>query len=102
METLRHFEYGNLAREVLPYHVHRILHHPWFYARHHKLHHSFVAPVAFTGLYTMPVEHFFADINTHCASACPYRPLIQVGAYSIVQCLSHKCASRGYGGTQWV
>lgn len=61
-ETIRHFIYGNLAREVLAYYVHRLLHHPLLYARHHKLHHSFTAPIAFTGLYTTPVEHFFADI----------------------------------------
>lgn len=61
-EMVRHFIYGNLARETLAYYVHRILHHPRFYARYHKLHHSFTAPVAFTGLYTTPVEHFFADI----------------------------------------
>ncbi len=61
-ETVRHFIYGNLAREVLAYYVHRFLHHPLFYARYHKLHHSFTAPIAFTGLYTTPVEHFFADI----------------------------------------
>lgn len=61
-EAVRHFIYGNLAREVLAYYVHRILHHPRFYARYHKLHHSFTAPIAFTGLYTTPVEHFFADI----------------------------------------
>lgn len=61
-EAVRHFIFGNLAREALAYYVHRLLHHPWFYARYHKLHHSFTAPVAFTGLYTTPVEHFFADI----------------------------------------
>ena len=61
-ETLRQFLYGNIAREVLAYYVHRILHHPQLYARHHKLHHSFTAPIAFTGLYATPVEHFFADI----------------------------------------
>lgn len=61
-ETLRQFVYGNIAREVMAYYVHRVLHHPQLYPRHHKLHHSFTAPIAFTGLYTTPVEHFFADI----------------------------------------
>ena len=61
-EIMRQFVYGNIAREVLAYYVHRVLHHPQLYARHHKLHHSFTAPIAFTGLYTTPVEHFFADI----------------------------------------
>jgi sterol desaturase/sphingolipid hydroxylase (fatty acid hydroxylase superfamily) len=61
-ELARHFVWGNIAREVLGYYVHRILHLPRFYARYHKLHHSFTAPIAFTGLYTTPVEHFFTDI----------------------------------------
>ena len=61
-ETLRQFVYGNIAREVMAYYVHRVLHHPQLYARHHKLHHNFTAPIAFTGLYTTPVEHLFADI----------------------------------------
>ena len=60
-EMVRHFIFGNLAREVLQYYVHRVLHHPRFYARYHKLHHSFTAPIAFTGLYSTPVEHFFTD-----------------------------------------
>ena len=60
-ESVRHFIYGNLAREVLGYYVHRLLHHPWFYARYHKLHHNFTAPIAFTGLYATPVEHFVSD-----------------------------------------
>lgn len=61
-EIVRHFVFANIAREILAYYVHRILHHPLLYARYHKLHHSFTAPIAFTGLYTTPVEHFFADI----------------------------------------
>lgn len=61
-EVIRQFIFGNLAREILAYYVHRVLHHPRFYARFHKLHHNFTAPVAFTGLYTTPTEHFFADI----------------------------------------
>ena len=60
-ELVRHFIYGNLAREVLGYYIHRLLHHSWFYARYHKLHHSFTAPIAFTGLYATPVEHFVSD-----------------------------------------
>jgi sterol desaturase/sphingolipid hydroxylase (fatty acid hydroxylase superfamily) len=61
-EMVRHFVWGNIAHEVLAYYVHRILHLPRFYARYHKLHHSFTAPIAFTGLYSSPAEHFFADI----------------------------------------
>ena len=33
-EMLRHFVYGNMAREILAYYVHRILHHPRLYARY--------------------------------------------------------------------
>ena len=34
-ETSRQFVYGNIACEVLAYYVHRVLHHPQLYARHH-------------------------------------------------------------------
>ena len=61
-KTIQHFIYGNLMREILAYYIHRCLHHPRLYSSYHKLHHSFTAPIAFTGLYTTPVEHFFADI----------------------------------------
>lgn len=46
----------------LAYYVHPHPPQPLLYARYHKLHHSFTAPIAFTGLYASPVEHFFADL----------------------------------------
>ena len=78
-QVIRHFIYGNLAREVLGYYTHRLLHHPRFYARYHKLHHSSTAPIAFTGLYATPVEHFITDIIPIVLPlalvACYYEPV---------------------------
>lgn len=65
-EVMRHFIHGNFAREVLAYYVHRILHRLRFYSHYHRLHLSFLAPIAFTGLYTAPVEHFLLTLWQLC------------------------------------
>jgi len=51
-----------LIREILFYYSHRLLHHPYFYAPIHKVHHRFTAPMALAAQYAHPVEHFFANI----------------------------------------
>lgn len=51
-----------LIREILFWHSHRLLHHPWFYVPIHKFHHRFTAPVALAAQYAHPVEHLFANI----------------------------------------
>lgn len=50
-----------LLREVLFYYSHRLLHHPRLYARIHKMHHRFVAPVALAAQYAHPIEQVFAN-----------------------------------------
>jgi len=40
-----------LAREVLFYYIHYTLHQPYFYAKFHKRHHHFTAPVALAAQY---------------------------------------------------
>lgn len=51
-----------IIREIMFWHFHRLLHHPYFYARIHKFHHRFTAPVALAAQYAHPVEHLFANI----------------------------------------
>ena len=61
-EFLVQWTYAMLAREVLAYYAHRAIHHPLLYARVHKKHHSFTAPIAFAALYTTITEHIVADV----------------------------------------
>lgn len=61
-EVMVHFIYALLAREVLFYTAHRCLHHPYLYARIHKKHHLFTAPLAFSAHYGHPIEHIFANM----------------------------------------
>ncbi|KAL2868129.1 sterol desaturase family protein [Aspergillus lucknowensis] len=60
-EVIRDFILCLLLRELLFYYSHRLLHRPYFYARIHKLHHKFTAPVALAAQYAHPLEQIFAN-----------------------------------------
>ncbi|KAF9481349.1 sterol desaturase [Pholiota conissans] len=51
-----------LIREVSFYYIHRIFHQPYFYARIHKTHHRFVAPMSLAAQYASIPEHIVANI----------------------------------------
>jgi sterol desaturase/sphingolipid hydroxylase (fatty acid hydroxylase superfamily) len=53
-EMRRDFSICVLAREVLFYYIHRAMHHPSLYAKIHKKHHRFTAPVALAAQYVGP------------------------------------------------
>lgn len=61
-EIVRDFALSLLIREALFYYGHRLLHHRILYARIHKLHHRFTAPVALAAQYAHPIEHLCANI----------------------------------------
>lgn len=42
----------------------RLFHHPILYARFHKIHHEWHAPVSITQLYCHPLEHFLLNSFT--------------------------------------
>ncbi|EJD51123.1 sterol desaturase [Auricularia subglabra TFB-10046 SS5] len=60
-ELTRDMVVCTLLREVLFYYAHRAFHHRAFYARFHKPHHRFTAPIAFASQYAHPVEHYIAN-----------------------------------------
>ncbi|BFZ53145.1 hypothetical protein PYCC9005_000168 [Savitreella phatthalungensis] len=66
LPSLRRFlgewAFASLAREVLFYSAHRMLHHPLLYKRIHKRHHLFKAPIAFAAQYAHPIEQLLANM----------------------------------------
>lgn len=80
-----------LVTEVVFYHVHRAFHeNKWLYARVHKVHHTWPAPVALVSTYAHPIEHIFCNLTSvflgpilcgaHPAVTSAYTLLFSIGA----------------------
>jgi methylsterol monooxygenase len=61
-----HYWLCMLFEEVGFYAVHRLVHHKALYARVHKLHHAFTAPVALASTYCTMPEHLF--VSSKCTT----------------------------------
>ncbi|KAI9298635.1 hypothetical protein K502DRAFT_216467 [Neoconidiobolus thromboides FSU 785] len=59
-----------LITEVGFYYVHRLLHHPLLYAKFHKLHHEFTAPIGLAGkfIFLYSFYHLLTSISCLCYS----------------------------------
>ncbi|XP_063673827.1 fatty acid hydroxylase domain-containing protein 2-like [Bolinopsis microptera] len=52
----------NIVEEIFFYYSHRILHHPKLYARFHKKHHEWTAPIGITSIYCTPLEMVVSNL----------------------------------------
>lgn len=62
-----------LVDEILFYYSHRWLHTPRMYARVHKQHHEFTAPLGITAIYAHPFEFIVSNLVPFSAGMVPFR-----------------------------
>jgi methylsterol monooxygenase len=72
-EQLMQFAALVLTNELLFYYSHRWLHRPGMYARFHKQHHEFTAPIGLTAIYAHPFDFFLSNLIPFTAGFIPMR-----------------------------
>ena len=61
-EWMLSFFVYSVVEEIGFYYLHRLAHYPGIYARIHKLHHEWKAPVAITAIYATYPEHILVNL----------------------------------------
>lgn len=83
-ETISTFIFCLACEEIGFYAVHRLVHSRGLYARIHKMHHQFTAPVAFASTYCTMTEHIFVRVDSnHPGLIHPEREAMMF----VVQCI---------------
>ncbi|KAL4962688.1 sterol desaturase family protein [Aspergillus stella-maris] len=61
-DSVKQLFLASILQEIIFYHAHRALHHPYFYRKIHKKHHEFTTPIALAALYAHPIEYVASNI----------------------------------------
>ncbi|PWN29331.1 C-4 methylsterol oxidase [Jaminaea rosea] len=95
--TLGYIAASIAAIEVGFYYVHKTMHNPRLYARYHKQHHEFTAPVGLAATYCGVVEHLTSNLAPNAIAMALLRPHWSVATFTFCFLeISTVCAHSGY------
>jgi sterol desaturase/sphingolipid hydroxylase (fatty acid hydroxylase superfamily) len=86
-----------VLEDFLLYWLHRMIHHPLFYDRVHKLHHNFYCPVSFSAYISHPFEYFFVNTLPFLAGplvlgkSCHFFTFLMWSAFKISEGANSHC-----------